>query len=236
MDYDGTLVGIKKLPGEAVPTERLKKIIDKMMSSKRIDVFIVTGRSLEDIMSFFDNIDGERINWIGSHGAEIKMKGSKKKVLESAKRGMDAIKEIRSDIENMLSEIPCFIMEDKRVSFSIHFRNCEPENLDIIDEIKEKLDRYTKKFDIDYMEMKKVIEVKSKGIDKGSAIKTILDRENKKHFLSVCIGDDVTDEYSFEANSQGINIKVTDDSKVETKATYYLKDPDEVLGLLDLLS
>jgi len=235
LDYDGTLVGIKRLPGEAVPTKRLKNIMKKMISSGRLDIFIVTGRSLEDIMSFFIDIDKDSINWIGSHGAELKIKGSKIRVLRSAQKGIDAIKRIRTDIETMVSERPCFLIEDKKVSFSLHFRNCDTESLGLIKQVKKRLDKYAEKFEIDYMEMKKVIEVKSKGIDKGSAIKSILAEQNKSDHLSVCIGDDVTDEYSFDANKDGLNIKVSEDGKADTKAKYYLNDHKEVLDFLEYL-
>lgn len=84
--------------------------------------------------------------------------------------------------------------------------------------------------------MKKVIEVKPEGTNKGNAVCTV-NRKYKKNIpsLNICLGDDVTDEYLFKSNISGINIKVGKVVHQGSKAEYYLKNIKEVHHFLGIL-
>ena len=65
--------------------------------------------------------------------------------------------------------------------------------------------------------------------EKGDALAYI--RENLGPFdLSVCLGDDTTDESMFRANREQINIRIG--ARRRTAATHYLSAPSEVAVLL----
>lgn len=198
-------------------------------------VLLKSGRGLDDILSFFEKDLAERLNWIASHGAEVKLKKGPKVILDDAKVTVGIISDIRKSIERMLCDFPCYYIEDKKVSFSVHYRNCKEKDLSILEEVKEEIKKYEKRYKIDYMEMKKVIEVKPAGIDKGMAVDKILTKYGKSDFISIAIGDDVTDEYTFRANKKGINIKVSENRNMDTEADHFIHGPVQVLDFLDLL-
>jgi len=238
LDYDGTLVEIKKTPQKAIPSPELKKIILKLDKSKNIITTIVSGRSIRDLLNFFGNLSLKRTNWVGSHGAEIKYPDSDIFWVESVRKSLFYIKKLKEKIARMLKDIPCYHIEDKEVSFAIHYRNCGPEEVKKISEIVNLLDGYKKKFPIDYMDMKKVIEVKPPDINKGKSVSKIKNKYcnalnlNIGEYIVICIGDDVTDEYMFMENMNGINIKVASDESIKSKAEYYLKTVSEVHDFL----
>ena len=91
---------------------------------------------------------------------------------------------------------------------------------------------------------KKVWEVKPKvDWDKGKALSYLLEAlklNDRKDVISMYLGDDVTDEDAFEVlrnlskdetQGDGIGIVVTKVPK-QTKASYSLRDPEEVLQFL----
>jgi len=84
--------------------------------------------------------------------------------------------------------------------------------------------------------MKKVIEIIPTNIDKGQVIKVIKKREEyTENSLIACIGDDLTDEYLFKENLNGINIRVTKKIKNKTFASYFLKNTTEVFNFLSII-
>ena len=126
LDYDGTLVEIKKTPQKAIPSPELKKIILKLDKSKNIITTIVSVRSIRDLLNLFSNLSLKRTNWVGSHGAEIKYHDSDIFLVESVRKNLFYIKKLKEKIARMLKDIPCYHIEDKKVSFAIHYRNCGP--------------------------------------------------------------------------------------------------------------
>jgi trehalose 6-phosphate synthase/phosphatase len=233
LDYDGTLVKICNHPHEAKPTKKVLDILSKLNDIDQVDTYIISGRGFDDLLSFFDKKRFRNISWVASHGAEVKIKGNKKKILDKAKKSIDTISLIRKEIEMTLEGKNCYFIEDKSVSFSIHYRNCNKEDQGMLKEIKKMIKSYENIYDIDSLEMKKVVEVKCSGINKGVAVESILEDYGSNAILPIAIGDDVTDEYTFEANKDGINIKVSEEKDLETKADYYIEGPGKVLDMLE---
>ncbi len=191
----------------------------------------MSGRPIIDLLNFFKGI-GNDINLIGSHGAEIKYKGEKPYILESVKKIIKKLRKIRDEIELILKDFPCFYIEDKKVSFAIHYRNCPKEYLGNLAKIRNAIREYEKKLPINIIEGKKVIEVKPANIDKGRAVNGFKDKYGLSNEITICIGDDVTDEHMFESNKEGLNIKVIN-KNIKTNASYYIKNVAEVQKFLE---
>ncbi|MEN6312414.1 MAG: HAD-IIB family hydrolase, partial [Acidobacteriota bacterium] len=66
LDYDGTLVPIRKTPELAVLKPSRRRLLERL--SRNIFVCIVSGRSLDDIRKLVDLRD---IAYIGNHGLEM---------------------------------------------------------------------------------------------------------------------------------------------------------------------
>ena len=95
-------------------------------------------------------------------------------------------------------------------------------------ELKDDLKDYVANLNLEIMDGDKVIEIKNAGINKGRA--ALAKIGNKKFNFILAIGDDWTDEYTFNALP-----KTADTIKVGTKATaakYYINDVNDVRSLL----
>jgi len=236
LDYDGTLVGIKKNPKDAIISSQHKNLLSRLSDKPETIVTIVTGRTLGDLLKFFKDIDINRINWIGIHGAEIKLKCESTFLIQIAEKNLSVIREIKNKVNKIIKDVPCFKIEDKKITFAIHFRNCLKKDLIYLKEILKILEKYKKKHPINYLKMKKVIEVKHRDISKGNAMIEVKKKYRElKHSITICIGDDLTDESLFETNVDGVNIKVGENYPLQTKAEYFLKDTKEVYEFLEEL-
>ena len=119
LDYDGTLVPIRRHPSEAVMSIRVRSLLHKIATLPGVTVGIVTGRSLADIQSivgirevaYFANhgfetcIDG--INWIHPAGLEIR----------------PSLNALAVGLKVILSSIKNVGIEDKGSTLSVHYRN-----------------------------------------------------------------------------------------------------------------
>ena len=72
LDYDGTLVNHTPIPDTARLPEQLFDILTKLIGNPHTQVFIITGRSYQDIDKILAHLP---INIIAEHGAMIKENG-----------------------------------------------------------------------------------------------------------------------------------------------------------------
>jgi len=236
LDYDGTLVGFKKNPEDAVPSIKVKKLISGLANIPKIVLTIVSGRTIYSLLGFFQDLKTETINWSGVHGGQIKYAGSEISMPAKIKNALPGIASLKEKVTKIINNIPCYTIEDKGLSFALHYRRCGDKDLAHLRKINSILFDYVKGRPVELMQMKKVVEVKPKGINKGDAVGTI-NRKYKKNIssLNICLGDDATDEYLFKSNASGINIKVGESEYLDSKAEYYLKDIKEVHKFLGML-
>jgi trehalose 6-phosphate phosphatase len=232
IDYDGTLVSIKNTPMEAKAPKRAISLINEIAQNDNIIVTVVSGRKIDDLLYFLGKAVLEKINIVGSHGAQIKKAGLDIEVTEKARECMGAIAQVRTKLHQLLKDRECFLIEDKKVSFSVHYRRCKKKDVQYLDELVEETHRLIMGKPLEVYMGKKVVEIKPKGIDKSNAIDLFADNENPETLI-ICIGDDLTDEYLFKRNTRGINVKVKSSEDVfETSAEYYLKSVSDVHSFL----
>ena len=219
---------------DARPSQRIIGVISRLAGSPKTQVTIVSGRDITSLLELFKGFDHSILNWSGAHGMQIRFRGTSK-----VRSGgtLPCIASLRDEISMITGKYPCFILEDKGLSFALHYRKCSGKTLQILEKAEKIIARYKKEDPIEVMHMKKVIEVKPAGINKGNTINTIISRyDDSGDILTICIGDDVTDEYLFQANPIGINIKVGDLQGPETSAGYYLKGVSDVYWFLKEVS
>lgn len=226
----------KKNPKDAVPSIKVKRLISRLANIPKIVLTIVSGRTIYSLLDFFQDLDTETINWSGVHGGQIKYAGSEISIPAKIKNALPGIVGLKEKVTKIINDIPCYTIEDKGLSFALHYRRCRDKDLTHLRKINPILFEYIKDRPVELIQMKKVIEVKPKGINKGNAVNTI-NRKYKKNIpsLNICLGDDVTDEYLFKSNTSGINIKVGESEYLDSEAGYYLKDIKEVHQFLGML-
>ncbi|KAH9646532.1 putative trehalose-phosphate phosphatase D [Citrus sinensis] len=239
LDYDGTLSPIVDDPNRAFMSDEMRAAVREV--AKYFPTAIVSGRSREKVKEF---VELSNVYYAGSHGMDIQapprpVKGNEV-LFQPAKKFLPAIQEIIKELEEETKKIQGARIEDNRFCISVHFRQVREEDYSILQEkVKAVLRNYP---DFDLSEGKKVMEIRpSIEWDKGHALEYLLDTlglSNPNDVLPLYIGDDRTDEDAFkviESRGQGYPIIVSSTPK-ETKASYSLKDPSEVLTFLQRLS
>ena len=194
LDYDGTLVPIKKGPELAVLRASRRSLLERL--SQNALVCIVSGRSLVDVQKLAA-IKG--IAYIGNHGLEISYRG-RQWIHPEAKRIKPVLKDALERIRRKTGAWPGLLVEDKGLTGSIHYRRLAaplPKKLRDITEHEVRLRARKLKL----TEGKKVFEIRPNiEWDKGRGVRELIRwLDVKQPALRIYIGDDQTDEDAFRA-------------------------------------
>ncbi|XP_065864355.1 trehalose-phosphate phosphatase B-like isoform X1 [Euphorbia lathyris] len=241
LDYDGTLSPIVDDPDQAFMSPKMRSAVQQVASL--FPTAIVSGRSRDKVKAF---VQLHNVTYAGSHGMDIStttpsFNGQENEVIyfQPAKDFLPTIQEILKILEEKTKVIKGSLIEDNTFCISVHYRRVNPEEVDTLKEIvKSIMDAYPA-FRISGG--RKVIEIRPRiDWDKGRALQYLIQNlgfGDTNDFLPLYIGDDKTDEDAFEMITeigQGYPIIVSSIAK-ETKATYSLRDTNEVKDFLDQL-
>ncbi|KAG5229612.1 trehalose-phosphate phosphatase [Salix suchowensis] len=252
LDYDGTLSPIVDNPDRAFMSDEMRAAVEEV--ANYFQTAIISGRSRDKVKGF---VKLNNIYYAGSHGMDIMAprpvrssdgncltvshdrKGNDV-VFQPAQKFLPAIQKISKELEEAIMKIPGARVEDNIFCLSVHFRQAREEDYGTLEEkVKSILEHYP---DLRFGCGKKVMEIRpSIEWDKGNALEYLLDTlglGNCTNVLPVYIGDDKTDEDAFKViqkRGQGYPIVVTSIPK-DTKASYSLYDPSEVLTFLSRLA
>ncbi len=224
LDYDGTLVPIRRTPQAAAPSGTLLELLRRAAASPCADVSLVTGRGLRDISTML-GLRG--ITYIANHGFQIAAPGGRWEHPGAVKL-LPALRKLRIRLDGALGGWKGIIVEDKRFTLSVHYRLAGgasgPGLNRLISGIVAGHDgglRITKG--------KKVLEIRPDlPWDKGRAVIMALGPEKPSDEpLAVYFGDDRTDEDAFNAlRGRGVTVRVG--RRGASAARYFVKDTREV--------
>ena len=224
LDYDGTLVGFTNHPQDAAPDQELIELLQKLDNIPNTDLVLISGR---DRTTFERWLNDYNFNLITDHGVWLKSQHKDWKMLEQVKtQWMENIQPI---LETFVDRTPGTFIEKKKYSLAWHYRKADPELAQIRTmELNTVLTSLISNNDLSVLEGNKVIEIKSSNVNKGRATSRLITA--KQYDNIVAIGDDWTDEFTFEAlPKNSYTIKV---GSKKTKANYYIKDTNAVRELL----
>ena len=224
LDFDGTLVKIRRRPWEVRVPQETKRRLDRLARNPKLFVAVVSGRRRQDLQA---RIGVPALRLVGLHGAETdgrntKLSRESKKMLALAQR--TAIQRIAA--------MPGMRIEDKGLSFAVHYRGAAPQVASAaracLLEMVRPLRQWLKVF-----EGAMVWEVLPNEIPgKGAATLDLL-RKLPRGTPAIYIGDDGTDESAFRELNDQITIRVG--FSPESQAKYYVRSPAEVLAFLSRL-
>jgi trehalose-phosphatase len=232
LDYDGTLVPICKEPSLARLSSDTQKVLKDLSSKPFLSVGVISGRSLGEIRKMVGVRD---LFYGGNHGFEIFFKNRVWTHPELEGFTPRLIKVVR-ELHSCTRGIKGIIVEDKKFTASIHYRNVttqSPSSIRAI--ITEVLAPYPDVFMI--ARGKKVYEIrplvewdKGKAVERLTALLSI-----KSKLIRIYIGDDQTDEDAFRVlGKDDITIRVG--SKKGSRAQYYCRGSSEVVTFLKILT
>ncbi|KAL3014699.1 hypothetical protein AAZX31_06G120400 [Glycine max] len=211
LDYDGTLSPIVNDPDRAFMSDEMRAAVYEIATY--FPTAIISGRSRDK-------------------GIEVPF--------QPAKKFLPAIREIIRVLKNEVKEIKGAMIEDNGFCLSVHFRQVQEKDYDVLEEKVKSVLENNPQFCL--TEGKKVMEIRpSIKWNKGNAVEYFLDTlglSSCSDILPVYIGDDRTDEDAFkviQSREQGYPIIVSSIPR-ETNALYSLRDPSEVLIFLSRLA
>ena len=228
LDYDGTLQGFFKNPQDARPDKELYDIIKKLCKDKKNQVVIISGRDKETLSDWFEG--DWRLGFIAEHGVWYREEQGNWNMLEAIdKAWMDII---RSTLDFYVDRTPRSFIEEKNYSLVWHYRKSDPDlGVQRSIELKDELQSLVANLNLEIMDGDKVIEIKNSGINKGRAAQFRMGNDSYQFILAM--GDDWTDEYTFDAMPvEAFTIKVGTKS---TKAKYYVENYLNVREILKSL-
>ncbi|KAI4328899.1 hypothetical protein L6164_021217 [Bauhinia variegata] len=255
LDYDGTLSPIVDDPDQAHMSDAMREAVRKI--AHYFQTAIISGRSRNKVFHF---VKLENVYYAGSHGMDIctplgssrygdnknqtkitDEKGNELIHFHPARGYSHEINKILEDLKRKTKSIKGSMVEDNNFCISVHYRRVKNEK--DVGILKQMVQSTMKAYpDFIISGGKKVMEIRPNvKWNKGHALKYLLDAltsGSNENVLPVYIGDDRTDEDAFKAIGeigQGFPIIVSSTVK-ETKASYSLRDPTEVMSFLHLLA
>jgi trehalose 6-phosphate phosphatase len=224
LDFDGTLVDFAERPEEVRVPAELKAILSRLAKHKKLYLAILSGRTMRDLQKL---LDVEGLKLYGLHGSQEETRS--KSLSGEAKMALEATS---TYLRAWFHSLPEVWIEDKGMSFAVHYRQASEEVARIAWQIVlQAVGPFRRMLRV--LEGELVWEVLPRELgDKGAAIQRLLGKRSPGR-LGIYLGDDPTDEPAFEALKRGITIHVG--NWEGTRAAYQLPDPAAARRLLDML-
>ncbi len=225
-DFDGTLSLLVPKPEDAVLLPGARAVLGRIASSRSIMAAVISGRALGDLSN---RIGVSGIVLAGNHGLEIEGDGLHFLHPEAAK-ARARISEVCHRLGIQLRRLAGIQIEDKGLTATVHLRHTPPhmrtQACDIVRRaIADAQPPLLVRPGLLSLEIRPAVDW-----DKGRAALWILQRTGSLSAMTVCLGDDLTDEDLFRALPSGVTIKVG--LKGPTAARWRLRDPGQVVELL----
>lgn len=228
LDYDGTLTPIVSQPEYALLADDMRAVLKRLASL--CTVAIMSGRDRGDVEGL---VGLPELIYAGSHGFDIA--GPRGLRLEYA-GGVECLPHLdaaEAELEPFVASVPGARVERKRFAIAVHYRNVAEAKVSSVEAgVREILARHE---GLRMSGGKKVFELRPDiDWDKGRAVIWLLEALglDTEGVIPMYVGDDVTDEDAFRAlHGRGLGV-VVGEPPYPTRATYSLRDTDEVQRFL----
>jgi trehalose 6-phosphate synthase/phosphatase len=226
LDYDGTLVPFTGIPEMAKPEASLLKLLSNLGKRANTEVYLISGRSSEWLQKHFAALP---IHLVAEHGAMFKNKNEAWR--SEAPIGAEWKDRIQHIMEPFVRRCPNSFIEEKKFSLVWHYRNADvAQGKWHAHALVCELHEYLGASHLQVVMADKIVEVKTRGIDKGTSVKKILSTGPFDFVFAV--GDDKTDEDMFKALAGQANCFTIKVGPKASYAQYNLMRPQMVTALL----
>jgi trehalose 6-phosphate phosphatase len=188
LDIDGTIIDIAPTPEAVVVPESLKLSLTRLCEELGGALALVSGRTLSAIDELFAPM---KFTAAGAHGAELRF--DPRGAVERRAIPLTATeKAVFADLSKLDSRLR---IEDKLYTLAVHYRAVPELESKIIAEVRERAQKLRE--DLRVLCGKYVVEVKTPGFNKGTAIQHIMEHPPFAGRRPIFFGDDITDEDGF---------------------------------------
>ena len=202
LDFDGTLTELVDTPEQVEVDTQLTASLTGCERLLGGALAIISGRPIVELDSF---LRPARLTSAGLHGIERRLPDGS--IRNNAAADPADLDRIREHLTTLVAADRRLLLEDKGATVALHYRLAPERMSDCLAAMREAVGARP---NLEVLEGKMVVEVKTAGVDKGTTIKDFLSLEPFRGRRPVFAGDDVTDELGFAAINElgGISIKV----------------------------
>lgn len=222
LDLDGVLAPIAPSPDDVGPDARRTRVLRDLADRLEGRVAIVSGRTVSEV----DRIaDAAVTPASGVHGLERRRADG---TLDHAGPSPQVRIAVQA-FHDFARERPGILVEDKGVAAGLHYR-AAPDQAEAAGRLARDLAART---GLTLQPGKMVLELKTPGTDKGSALNAFMAEPPFAGAVPVMVGDDLTDEFGFEAAEALGGFGVLVGPARDTAARFGLDDVAAVLAWLE---
>jgi len=222
LDFDGTISPIVPVPSDARPLPGALDRLEQLGAIPGTEVFLLSGRARADLAQVSGA--GRVAGLIGSHGqesgADVPLTAQESALLTG----------IRAEVVAAVAGLPGIRVEDKPAGLAVHVRGMlDTQGAEATEQVRAIAHRTEGTF---CLEGKLVIEIAVRPLDKGSALRALIDADPDRRVLFA--GDDVTDESAMAVlRSTDVGIRV---GSGESLAQHRVAGPPEMVEVLGTLA
>jgi trehalose 6-phosphate phosphatase len=216
-DYDGTLVPIAPTPAEPRMRETTRRLL--IEAARLYPCVIISGRALDDLS---ERLAGVPVWYLfGNHGLEPPPPGTVSRTPAT---------EWARELERRLPEDPGIVIEDKRYSLTIHYRNARDKRRAV-----EAIDRVVARLpDARALGGAEAVSL----LPRGGGNKGVALQQACRWFAcdsAIYVGDDATDEDAFSSTYPEKLLTIRVGAAANSHARFHLACQDEIDSLLEIL-
>lgn len=222
LDLDGTLAEICPHPDDVGPDRARTELLRDLLRVLDGRLAVVSGRSLADLDRILEGV----VPAIAAvHGLDIREADGRL----SRQTPAPALDEARRVMLRLAEAQPGVLIEDKGLALACHYR-AAPEARERVEAAAADL---AQRLDLSVQPGHAVVELRTPGADKGSAIARLMQTPPFIGHTPVFVGDDLTDEAGFATVNTlgGLSIRVGV-PETPSLAPHRLANPGAVAGWL----
>jgi len=227
LDFDGTLVPITADPRDTKPSGALLSLLAGLTSDPSNEVVLISGRDRTSLHNWFAWLP---IGLAAEHGVWLKKRGQEWRL--ARQRSIEWKAKLKPILDMYAERLPGALVEEKEYSLVWHYRRADVEQGVLVARaLTDDLLNFTGNIDVQVVQGRKSVEVRSSGVGKAAALRHWL--RDQEFDFALAIGDEHDDEELFAAlPPHGYSIRV---GIVRTGAQFNLREPKDVIKLLEEL-
>ena len=228
LDVDGTLIDIASSPTAVVVPAGLVELLGGLADRCDGALALLSGRPIQDIDALFRPL---KLPVGGVHGAEMRMQrdGTIDRPMPSTE-----LRTVTAALSRKLPTLQGIVMENKGVAVAVHYRAAPQLATEGLELVRRTCDEHGGNLEV--MEGKHVLEIRSRGVNKGTAMARFMAVPPFAGRKPVMVGDDITDVDGFRiATALGGGALRVGNAEGRWQETPRFRSPAEVRAWLALL-
>ena len=227
LDYDGTLAPFRMERDRAYPYPGVVSLLEQIVNRKKTRTVIISGRPVAEVKDLLSPLNG--IEMWGAHGLErISADG----IYQQAPIPWNALELLSKARDWVIKANLIPLAEVKPGGIAIHWRGMPQIE---VDEVEARLMSgwalIAESPELKLLQFESGLELRVAHPDKGNAVEAIMEESGSTAEIAY-LGDDLTDEDSFQAlNGHGLTVLVRPEYR-QTAAQLWIRPPGELIEFL----